>query len=130
MKPYFLLAGILCLAGCANKAAPLTAEGPSAAVTTMYQTVLTATIGNDYDSFMSVCDARMKAALTKPVLKGAGDQLDPRMKKGEYESVYLGPYTQHGYRVHLWKIVFPGDGDDVLAMLSVKDGKCGGFFLK
>ena len=56
-------------------------------------------------------------------------KLAPKLKTG-HELTYLGNYQQHGYRVSLWKISFKGGGDDLLATLSVKDGKVGGFYIK
>ncbi|MEH2102821.1 MAG: hypothetical protein V7K76_24360 [Nostoc sp.] len=41
----------------------------------------------------------------------------------------MGNLKQQGYQVYLWKLTFLDGGDDVLARLSLKDGKIGGFWL-
>ena len=95
----------------------------------IFESLMAATVSNDYDGFIAKCDAGMKAALTKPMLAGVSEQIEPRAKKG-YDAQYLGELNQQGHSVHLWRLRFKDGGDDVLATLSVKDGKAGGFYLK
>jgi hypothetical protein len=102
---------------------------PPPAVERIFKQLMTATISNDYDAFAALCDDPMKAALTKQNLEGVSKQIEPRSKRG-YESDYLGELKQRGYQIHLWRLRFKDAGDDVLATLSLKDGKVGGFFLK
>ena len=94
----------------------------------VFKSLMAATISNNYDAFVAECDAAMKAALTKPMLEGASKQIELRAKQG-YDAQYLGELNQHGYKVNLWRLRFKDGGDDVLATLSVKDGKAGGFYL-
>jgi hypothetical protein len=102
---------------------------PQPAVESIFKKLMTATIANDYDAFAALCDDPMKAAITKQNLEGVSKQIEPRSKRG-YESEYLGELKQRGYQVHLWRLRFKDAGDDVLATLSLKDEKVGGFFLK
>ena len=101
---------------------------PAEKTQTIFKNLMTATVSNNYDGFLTDCDAQMKAALTKPMLEGVSEQIAPRAKKG-YDAQYLGELKQHGYAVYLWRLVFKDGGDDVLATMSMKDGKVGGFFL-
>lgn len=101
---------------------------PDQATQTIFKNLMAATVANNYDGFVAECDAVMKAALTKPMLEGVSKQIAPRAKQG-YDAQYLGELNQHGYEVHLWRLRFKDGGDDVLATLSAKDGKAGGFYL-
>jgi hypothetical protein len=101
---------------------------PDQTTQVIFKNLMAATVSNNYDGFVAECDATMKAALTKPMLEGVSKQIEPRAKQG-YDAQYLGELNQHGYKVHLWRLSFKDGGDDVLATLSVKDGKAGGFFL-
>jgi hypothetical protein len=94
----------------------------------LFKNLMAATASNDYDAFIAECDALMKAALTKPQLEGVSKQIGPRLQQG-YDTQYLGELNQHGYVVHLWRLRFKDGKDDLLATLSVKDGKAGGFYL-
>jgi hypothetical protein len=116
----------------AAAAAMLTTAGayadPDQTTLSIFKNLMAATMSNNYDGFVAECDAAMKAVLTKPMLEGVNRQIEPRAKKG-YEAQYLGELNQHGYKVHLWRLSFKDGGDDVLATLSIKDGKAGGFYL-
>ncbi len=107
----------------------LRAAEPDPASQGIFKTLMAATAANDYDGFVSVCDNTMKAAITKTQLEAVSNQFAPRVKDG-YDSDYLGELKQRGFAVHLWRLHFKSGGDDVLATLSVKDGKAGGFYLK
>ena len=102
---------------------------PDQPTQTIFKNLMAATVSNNYDGFIAECDAAMKAALTKPMLEGVSKQIEPRAKQG-YDAHYLGELKQRGYKVHLWRLSFNDAGDDVLATLSVKDGKAGGFYLR
>jgi hypothetical protein len=101
---------------------------PDQPTQTLFKNLMAATVSNNYDGFISECNDVMKAGLTKPMLEGVSKQIEPRARQG-YEAHYLGELNQRGYKVHLWRLNFKDAGDDVLATLSVKDGKAGGFYL-
>ncbi|MEY2508984.1 MAG: hypothetical protein QOH01_3313 [Verrucomicrobiota bacterium] len=101
---------------------------PDQTTQTIFKNLMAATVSNNYDSFIAECDAAMKAAVTKPVFEGVSKQIEPRARQG-YDSQYFGEMNQHGYKVHLWRLRFKDGKDDVLATLSVKDGKAAGFYL-
>lgn len=93
-------------------------------------TVLVRAIGNDnYAGFVAPLDDDMKAALTKPLFESVVALYASRLQKG-YESVYLGNLMKKGYKVHLWKLDFNDNEDDVLVEMSRKNNKVSGFFLR
>lgn len=102
---------------------------PDPATQAIFSKLIGATIANDYDAFTAQSDAALKAALTKPMLEGVSEQIKGRAAQG-YEAEYLGELKQQGHQVHLWRLRFKDGGDDVLATLSVKNGKAGGFYLR
>ncbi len=101
---------------------------PTQGTEAVFKNLMTAIISNNYDGFVADCDDAMKAAITKPKLESVSKQVEPRAKGG-YDSEYLGELNQKGFTVHLWRLRFKEGGDDILATLSMKDGKVGGFFL-
>lgn len=91
--------------------------------------MLVATQENSYDDFVADGDSTFKGGMTRQMLDGVNQQLGPRLKAG-YTVSYLGKLNQHGFAVHLWRIEFKDGKDDLLATMSVKDGKVGGFWLR
>jgi len=83
---------------------------------------------DDYAAFVADGTPDFQA-ITKVNFDQVSAQLAPRFKAGS-KVVFLGQLSQHGYRVSLWKISFSDGGDDMLAKLSVKDGKVGGFWIQ
>lgn len=94
-----------------------------------FAVLIAAIEANDYASFVTPLDNQMKEALTKPAFEMVVAQFASRLKKG-CEAKYFGELKTKGYAVHLWKLTFKDQGDDVLAELSMKDKKVGGFFLR
>lgn len=90
--------------------------------------LVTALQQGDHPSFVADGDAAFQK-LQKEQFDGAAASLAPRFKAG-YEMTYLGDLKQLGFHVTLWKLSFKDGKDDVLATLSVKDGKVGGFWIK
>ncbi len=74
----------------------------------------------DGDATFSVLGKKQFDALTL--------QLGSRLKRG-YELSPLGELRQRGQQITLWRITFEDGGDDVLAMLSRKDGRVTGFWV-
>ena len=94
----------------------------------VFTNLMNATLSDNYDGFVADCDARMKAAVTKPMLDGVSEQIKPHAASG-YEAEYMGELKQKGYEVYIWKLKFKDGSDDVLATMSLKGGKVGGFYL-
>jgi len=89
--------------------------------------LLSAIQNSDYDGFVADGTEAFHG-LTKPQFDAVCKALGPKLKTAHV--TYLGELNQHGFRVTLWKLSFSGGGDDLLATLSVKDGKVGGFWIK
>lgn len=102
---------------------------PDAVTEKVFNNLLTAVIKADVEAFAVESDAAMKAAITNKIIETVSAQIAPRAKEG-YKAEYLGMLNQQGFEVHLWRLVFKDGKDDILATLSMKDGKAGGFFLK
>ena len=102
---------------------------PDQATQTIFKNLMAATVSNNYDAFIVECDAAMKGRMSKRMLERVSKELEPLAKHG-YDAQYLGELNQHGNKVHLWRLKFKDGGDDVLATLSVKDGKAGNFLLQ
>ncbi len=82
---------------------------------------------DNYAGFLLFVDEKFRAALTKPVFESVVQQVGPRFKAG-FKTTYLDQLQRQDYVVHVWKIEFETD-DDVLAQVSIKDGKVAGFLL-
>jgi hypothetical protein len=119
---------LVTIAAAALTAISVQAE-PDQRAQALFENLMAATISNNYEAFIAECDAGMKAALTKPMLEGVSEQIAPRAKTG-YDAQYLGDLSRHAHTVHLWRLRFKDGKDDVLATLTVKDGKAAGFYLK
>ncbi|MEH1869180.1 MAG: hypothetical protein V7K69_29880 [Nostoc sp.] len=111
-----------------EQAKPTHSNQPEQSVQRTFTRVINAVEQNNYTQFISLGNAAFKEGITKQTFTQVSGQLAPRIKKG-YSAVFLGNLNQQGYQVYLWKLTFFDGGDDVLARLSLKDGKIGGFWL-
>ncbi len=107
---------------------PTHSNQPEQSVQRTFTSLINAVEQNNYTQFISLGNAAFKEGITKQIFTQVSGQLAPRIKKG-YSAVFLGNLKQQGYQVYLWKLTFFDGGDDVLARLSLKDGKIGGFWL-
>ena len=97
---------------------------------TMLTTLLGATQDNDLAKFGSVCDEKMKAAMTEAILTKVSGQVAAQMKEG-YEKVFMGVLIRGEAKTYYWKLDFKGEGvQDMLAELTTQDGKAAGFFIR
>jgi len=117
------------VAGCDKGSRPSQSAGPDQITQTLFKNLMAATVSNDYDAFIAHCTDSMKATLTKPMLEIVSQEIEVRAKMG-YDAQYLGDLNQVGYKVHLWRLRFKYGGDDILAKLTVVNGKAGGFLLR
>jgi hypothetical protein len=101
--------------------------GPDAAVKKTFEKMIDALKANDRDAFVADATDQVKEALTPEAMEALHKNLGSRLKKG-FTPTYLTQLKQAGHQVHLWKVGFKDDGDDVLIRLAIKDGKVGGFF--
>ena len=102
---------------------------PDAATCAHFEQLMDAIEEGDYQSFVANGDKEFQAALSKAAFDVVAAQVAPREKAG-YTATYLTQLSKGGFVVSVWKIHF-GDGkDEMLAELSIRDGKVGGFFLR
>jgi hypothetical protein len=120
-----LVLGLLAAGGAA--AAPPAAEGPGAEAS--LKKMLSALQTGSYDEFLSDAEEPFRAALNQTTFDAVTARMAPRLKGG-YALTYLGTLNQVGYAVNLWKLTFKDGKDDVLAKISTKGGKVGGFYLQ
>jgi hypothetical protein len=117
--------GLLAVTG-ASAAVPAS-EGPGAEAP--LKKMLAALQSGSYDDFVADAEEPFRAALNQTTFDAVSARMAPRLKAG-YGLSYLGTLSQVGYAVNLWKISFKDGKDDVLAKISTKDGKVGGFYLQ
>lgn len=108
---------------------PKAPEKLAPAVRDAFNLLMTSLQDDDYAGFLVAVDDNFKAALTKKMFDSVVAQVAPRQKNG-YEAIYLEQLRRGAYTTHLWKLSFQDGGDDVLAGMSLKDGKIVGFFLR
>lgn len=102
---------------------------PQADPETLMKKMMEATKNGSYEQFLSDCDQKVKASLTKQMFEGVSGMLAPRLKQG-WKHVYLGKLRQQGTMVHLWRLEFADGKDDHLVRMSLKDGKISGIFVQ
>jgi hypothetical protein len=90
--------------------------------------LVSAIISDDFGSFVADGSAAFQG-LKREQFEAVVSQLSSKLKNG-YDLTYLGDLNQRGYEVTLWRIRFKSGGDDLLATLSMKDGKVGGYWIK
>ena len=123
-KPNAVLTLLLVVALCGVYT--LRAQDPAQA-DALFKKMLAAEEAKDYDAFIADGTDQLKAALSKSQFDAVCNLMNGRFKGG-YDSSPLGELNQKGFEVHLYRLRFKDGGDDVLATLSVKNGKVGGIF--
>ena len=117
--------------------APLPAAAPMAIASepkasaddlALFSALFTAIENDDYAAFVASGDAGFKE-LPQANFNSVSAQLAPKFK-GEHEVTYLGVLKQKGFHITVWKISYKDGSDDMLASLSVRDGKVGGFLIR
>ncbi len=104
------------------------ADAP-AEMQTLFTKIIAGVEKNDIAPLLAEGDEKFQAALTPDAFhKGVGI-LTPRFQSG-YETAYFGQLKKLGYDTYVWKLSFKDGGDDLLCILSVKNGKVGGFSIK
>src|SRR5262249_31086368 len=119
-----LVLGVIALADSARGAVD-----PDPAVKKIFDKMLNAIKDNDREAFIANGTDMVKKQTTDEGMTMLNKFLGARLKKG-FEPTYLGQLKQSEHQVHLWKLTFKDDGDDILVRLAMKDGKVGGFFLQ
>jgi hypothetical protein len=118
----------LALAILAGGSAMLCAAEPVKEDAGLATKLITAIENADYDTFIADGEAPFRQ-FTKVQFDVVAALLAPKLHSG-YEVSYFGDLKKQGYRLSIWKISFKDGSDDLLATLSVKEGKVGGFYIK
>lgn len=126
MKRFAHCVGMVGLAALASFAG---AADPDPAVKKTFEKLLGAVEANDRAAFVAQATDAVKDGVTQPVMDALNKQLGARLKKG-YEATYVCELRQMERQVHLWKLRFKDNGDDVVVRVALKDGKVDGFFLQ
>jgi hypothetical protein len=109
-------------------AASVFAADPPAASHAEATKLVSAIASDNYASFVADGNAAFQG-LKKDQFESVVSQLGSKLKSG-YDLAYLGDLNQRGYQVTLWRIRFNSGGDDLLATLSMRDGKVGGYWIQ
>ncbi len=113
--------------GCSSEpATPVSAPVVQDSVSGEFKKLMTALAERDYDAFVADGTPQVKAALTKQMFEGVGDQIGLRLKKG-YDATFLTELKQQGCKIYVWKVVVHDGGDDLLAKLAMQGEKMAGF---
>lgn len=101
---------------------------PSKEDVDIFSKLVSAIEKKDFQSFVADGEPAFKA-LPEEKFTSFASQLAPKLN-GDHDVTYLGALIQKGYRVTLWKVRFKDGDDDMLATLSVRNGKIGGFYIR
>ena len=105
------------------------ASEPDKAVQKTFDKLLGAIKTGDRAAFIANATDAVKEATKQEVLDALKKDLGSRLDKG-YKATYLCQLKQAGCQVHLWKVTFKDEGDDLVVRVALKDGKVAGFFLE
>jgi len=111
--------------------APLSAraaDAPAKAQEAML-TMVTAIIESNRADFVTNATSELQESLTEADFAAVVEQIAPVLKQG-FKTRYLGQMKQQGFDVYIWVVSIRGEEDEMLATLSMKDGKVGGFYLE
>jgi hypothetical protein len=123
MKILILSLGFFVFLACGVRAADAPVASGSEA-----SKLISSIASDDYATFVTDGNPAFQQ-LKKERFESVVSQLASKLKSG-YDIAYLGELNQKGYQLTLWRIRFKSGGDDLLATLSMKDGKVGGFWIK
>jgi hypothetical protein len=87
-----------------------------------FDTLLAATVADNFEQFVSVGDERFKSGLKPEVFHGVSRGLAPRLQKG-CTPTFLGELRQNGYTASLWRLRFDDGGDDLLFRMAMASAK-------
>lgn len=100
-------------------------DTPNNIIKGCFDTLLAATVADDYERFISVGSKSFKSGLKPEMFHPVSEWLAPRLKKG-FASTFFGELRQHGNSVFFWRLRFDAGGDDLLFRMAMEDGKVTG----
>ncbi|HEX8465252.1 MAG TPA: hypothetical protein VF627_11600 [Abditibacterium sp.] len=101
---------------------------PDKSVTDMLAILMGALEDDSYTMFMAPMAEQVKAALPKPTFEKVVAMMAPRIKAG-YKTAFIDGVKRPGAATYLWKLKFADGGDDMIALLTITDGKAATFLL-
>ena len=87
-----------------------------------FDTLLAATVADNFEQFVSVGDERFKSGLQPEAFHRVSRGLAPRLQKG-VTPTFLGELRQNSYTASLWRLRFDDGGDDLLFRMGVAGDK-------
>lgn len=107
--------------------APSSAQAP-AEVQDLFNKVADSFKTRNYQAFLANADPNLKELGDEDSFEEACDILTDKLNSG-YEASYMGVLNKGKYKVYYWKATFK-EGDDALLVMSVLNGKAGGFLIQ
>jgi len=100
-------------------------DTPNDITKSCFETLLAATVADNFEQFVSVGDERFKSGLKPEVFHRVSRGLAPRLQKG-VTPTFLGELRQGSYIASLWRLRFDDGGDDLLFRMAIAGGKVAG----
>lgn len=107
----------------------MAADGPPAAVQEQFDSMAKAFVEKNYEVFLKNADESFRSTVTKEIFDQASEETSAKLE-GDYTATYMGELNKMGYAVYYWKMSPKSGGDDILASMSIKDGKVAGFIVQ
>jgi hypothetical protein len=123
------IAVLLVAVALGSAASSLKAADADPSLQKKFDNLINAIKAKDRDAFLASSTDAVNKGTTQQVMDRLHGLIGARLAKG-FESTYLCRLKQQGHEVHLWKVSFKDEGDDVVIRIVLKDGKLAGFFLQ
>jgi hypothetical protein len=109
--------------------APARAEGPAPPdVEKVVKKMIEAVKAESYDAFLADADTNLKEHLSRQQFQDTCGRYTQALQKG-YTLDYFGQLKQRGMVVYIWKVSVPGESEDALVKLVMKEGKVTGVWV-
>jgi hypothetical protein len=101
---------------------PQNMNTPDQITQSCFDSLVAATVADNFAQFISVGDERFKQGLKPEVFHRVSQGLAPKLRKG-FTPTFLGELRQNGYVASLWRLRFDDGGDDALFRMALAGGK-------
>ena len=116
------LAGLVVLLLMLPSTAPGQAPKADASVQKTFDQLLNAIKAKDREAFVADATDAVKKETTKEAMDLLEKHVGSRLRGG-YEATYLCQLKKGAIQVYLWKLAIKDGGDDLVALMALKDGK-------
>ena len=120
--PQFVLAGLVALLLMLSSTASGEVPKADSSVQKTFDKLLNAIKAKDREAFVADATDAVKKETTKEAMDLLEKHVGSRLKGG-YEATYLCQLKKGAIQVYLWKLSFKDGGDDLVALMALKDGK-------